>query len=575
MKKNLFFFCLAILMIYCSKKKQPTDTSSSEKIIAIHLLDQTSDEKLEQLSKQLPELATLGVNLLFLEVDYHYDFTSHPELRDPTSVITKSGAQKFKEQCDKNGIRLVPQFQSFGHQSWAETTYSLLTIYPELDLTPGAYPGNKDIYCREWDPYNPRVNQIVFALIDEILEGFNADGLHLGMDEIFLIDSPHAKSTKDKNPAEVFAKVVNDFHDYFATEKKVDLFIWGDRLIDGNIYKYGSWESSLNGTAPAIDLIPKDIIICDWHYEPMETYPSVNMFIDKGFSVLPCSFKKINAVENLIKYSYKNKSPKMLGHLFTTWSFQDAVSTYAPLLKGTSLIQSKKFYDVTYDISLSPTKDTAYIQLKSDLPELTIHYTTDSSTPSTHSKTYTAPIPIYKETTIKALAFEGAQEKGTITSKKINIHKGLAGITTSKSPLTDKYTVLNGIHALHDGIIGSSSFSDGHWAGFDSINMDITISYPIPQKIETIAFHFINDPGNWIYPPVSIEVYSSVDGKDFTKIKTIDIPLRKEKVRYAEIKNLDLSTQYLQIRGINRPIPQDRKNAGKPTWIFIDEIIVR
>jgi len=58
--------------------------------------------------------------------------------------------------------------------------------------------------------------------------------------------------------------------------------MWGDRLIDGKKYDFGEWEASTNGTAAAIDLIPKDIIVCPWHYELRSDYPSIPMFIEKG-----------------------------------------------------------------------------------------------------------------------------------------------------------------------------------------------------------------------------------------------------------------------------------------------------
>ena len=140
-------------------------------------------------------------------------------------------------------------------------------------------------------------------LIDEIVEAFDSDGIHVGMDEVFLLDSEHAPNTKDKDPAMLFAQVINEFHDHFVEEKGLEMFMWGDRLIDGEVYPYGEYESSLNGTAPAVDRIPKDIVICDWHYEPMQSYSSIPMFLEKGFKVLPSSFRKTNAVESLVKCS--------------------------------------------------------------------------------------------------------------------------------------------------------------------------------------------------------------------------------------------------------------------------------
>jgi hypothetical protein len=330
-----------VLLVSCSSPKE-VGPAPGEKWIGLHLLNYTNDSSLQIVARQLPALADRGVNILFLEVDYSYEFQSHPELR-MKKYITRDAAAAFGKACKDAGIRLIPQFQSLGHQSWAEQTFTLLTVYPELDLTPGAFPNNDSIYCREWDPTNPKVNQIVFPLIDEIIEGFGVDGIHLGMDEVFLLTHPKAINTRDKNPAEVYAKVVNEFHDHFTKKKGIELFMWADRLIDGNVYKYGSWEASMNGTAPAVDMIPKDIVLCDWHYEPMEEYGSVKFFIDKGFRVLPCSWKDQKAMRALINYSIELKDPKMLGHMFTTWSrlHPDSIATYKPLVKGTEVIAGR------------------------------------------------------------------------------------------------------------------------------------------------------------------------------------------------------------------------------------------
>jgi hypothetical protein len=112
---------------------------------ALHLINQGSDERLQQLERQLPELAKLGINCLILEMNYSFNFQSHPELRQGGRPITKEGASHFAKSCRQNGIELVPQFQCLGHQSWSKNTGPLLTKYPELDLTPGAFPNNQAI----------------------------------------------------------------------------------------------------------------------------------------------------------------------------------------------------------------------------------------------------------------------------------------------------------------------------------------------------------------------------------------------------------------------------------------------
>ena len=43
---------------------------------------------------------------------------------------------------------------------------------------------------------NPEVNSIIFELLDEIIEAFQADAFHVGMDEVFLLGSELSPSTK-------------------------------------------------------------------------------------------------------------------------------------------------------------------------------------------------------------------------------------------------------------------------------------------------------------------------------------------------------------------------------------------
>jgi hypothetical protein len=344
---SLVFALTIVLPLAAAERDTPKAAKKAEPWRALHLLNYGSDKDLELLGRQIPKLAEMGLNAIILEVNYNFRFQAYPKLRRGSEPITPEGAAKIAGTCRKHGIRLIPQFQCLGHQSWKANTGPLLTVYPEFDLTPGAFPNNKGIYCREWDPRNPKVNEVVFKLMDEILDAFKADAFHVGMDEVFLIGSDKSPSTKGKDPAEVFAKAVKDAHAHLVKKRKVEMLMWGDRLFDAKKYKWGEWEAAKNGTAPAVDLIPKDIIVCPWHYERMEAYPSIPMFLEKGFRVLPASWKKLDASKALIEYSQKQKSPKMLGHLFTTWGAvkKDVLTEYPPMVAGLKLLKHAKVSD--------------------------------------------------------------------------------------------------------------------------------------------------------------------------------------------------------------------------------------
>ena len=342
MRANFFRIALFLLLCALGTPVGAIETKLSKPWRALHLLDYNNDGALETLGQNLENLAKQGVNVIILEVDYNFEFKSHPELRQGTNPITRTGARRFAALCKKHGIRLIPEFQSLGHQSWKGKTFPLLTAYPAFDLTPGAFPNNEGIYCREWDPLNPAVWRIVFQLMDEIIDAFRADAFHAGLDEIFLLGSELSPSTKGKDPGVLFADAVNKLHAHLVRKRHVEMLMWGDRLIDGKKYDLGEWEAATNGTAAAIDLIPKDIIVCPWHYEARETYPSIPIFIDKGFRVLPAGWKDVEATKALIRFSRQQAGPKMLGYMFTTWGVKkDAVVEFPPLVEGLTLLREK------------------------------------------------------------------------------------------------------------------------------------------------------------------------------------------------------------------------------------------
>ena len=329
-----------ILLLFAVYVDAAAKSKHSKPWRAVHLLDYNSDSALDALGQNLETLAKQGINVIVLEIDYNFAFKSHPELRRGTNPITRDGARRFAALCKKLAIRLIPEFQSVGHQSWKAETFPLLTVYPKFDLTPGAFPNNEGIYCREWDVTNPEVWRIVFKLMDEIIDAFQADAMHVGMDEVFLLGSEQSPSTKGKDPAVLFAKAVNEIHGHLVRKRRVEMLMWGDRLIDGTKHDLGEWEASKNGTAPAIDLIPKDIIICPWHYEVRASYPSIPMFIAKGFRVLPAGWKNVDATKALIEYSRSHAGPGMLGYMFTTWGVKkDALIDFVPLVEGLKILK--------------------------------------------------------------------------------------------------------------------------------------------------------------------------------------------------------------------------------------------
>ena len=280
------------------------------------------DDTAQKLIDSIQALSAQGINLIIVEVGYSYQYTSHPELAEEYGLSFEYAREIVKEG-EAAGIDIVPEIACLGHQSWEESTGALLTVYPELDETPGQYPENEGIYCRSWCPLNEKVNPIVFDLIDELMDAFQADAVHVGLDEVFIIGDANCPRCAGKDPGDLFAKQINDLYQHIAVEKGATMFMWSDRLLDGEAMGdvYGEWESSYNGTDTAVDKIPKDIILCDWHYDVLADYPSIEYLAKKGFRLLTASYNNAEAAEAFVQATaaYRKTDADVLGHLYTTW----------------------------------------------------------------------------------------------------------------------------------------------------------------------------------------------------------------------------------------------------------------
>lgn len=267
-------------------------------------------------------LPKAGVNTLVLEFGYQFNFTSRPEFADP-SALGKAEVQQILQACRDVGIELVPQFNCLGHQSWARRTGRLLEKHPEFDESPGKYPDNEGIYCRSYCPLHPRVHEVLFELIDELAAACEAKAFHIGMDEVFILADPDCPRCQGKDPARLFAGEVKTLHAHLQ-EIGCRTWMWGDRFLDGKATGLGKWEASENGTAAAIDLVPKDIVICDWHYD--RAPETAAWFANQGFDVVACPWRKPDvALAQLAQIRAIRSNPdeavarRGLGMLQTTW----------------------------------------------------------------------------------------------------------------------------------------------------------------------------------------------------------------------------------------------------------------
>jgi len=294
------------------------------------------------------ELAPRSVNTLILRVDFNYQYASRPELRDPNG-LSKDDVARLAAACKQNKIRVIPQINLLGHQSWHSQTHRLLQNYPDFDETPWvkmpasyAWPNPDKLYCKSYCPRHPKVHEVVFAIVDELCDAFEADAFHAGLDEVFYIGEDKCPRCTGHDKAELFAGEVKVIRDHL-NQKGRKLWMWGDRLLDGKTTGLGEWEASTNGTDRAIDMIPKDVVICDWHY-PRPDQTAV-YFAMKGLSVVTCPWNNPGTatmqLQDTLKFrerSTRAMKGRFLGMVQTVWSgsesFMDQYYGRRPAVEG-------------------------------------------------------------------------------------------------------------------------------------------------------------------------------------------------------------------------------------------------
>lgn len=266
-------------------------------------------------------------NTLVLEVDYFYEFKSHPEViqkREDRDTLTHEQAVEIADLCRQNGIRLIPAMNLLGHQSADKgaAPAGLLKAYPEFDETPDVESG-KLPYCRSLCPRHLKVETVVFDLIDELADVFKCDAFHVGLDEVVEIGKcPRCKGTSQED---LFAEWTKVLYEHIVKTKKLEMLMWHD-MIRPDLYP------------TAANKLPKDIILCVWLYSPKGThgnieqgrygYRDVTFFLSKGYRVVACPWRLMDATRDLVDFTAAYRTENAKGVLCTNWNKPGLLARY-------------------------------------------------------------------------------------------------------------------------------------------------------------------------------------------------------------------------------------------------------
>jgi hexosaminidase len=127
--------------------------------------------------------------------------------------------------------------------------------------------------------------------------------------------------------------------------------------------------------------------------------------------------------------------------------------------------------------------------------------------------------------------------------------------------------------ALVNGIKASKDYLGKDWIGFSGENFDAVIDLMNPTPIKELRIGFLERHASWIYLPSSMEIWTSLDGKNYKKM---DLP---ETFKIAESMVIHLgehhseTCRFIRLLIKNQGlIPENKPGAGNQAWLFMDEI---
>lgn len=222
--------------------------------------------------------------------------------------------------------------------------------------------------------------------------------------------------------------------------------------------------------------------------------------------------------------------------------------------------------------------DSLEVSLDINLQGVDIFYTLDGSIPDSNALKYTAPITIKNTCKLKAIC----TKDDWITSEPSESVFIKAGYKIEAAHLKNepnkKYKA-EGASSLIDLQKGTTRFSEGHWLGFESQDVEISLDLGTPQLIENIAVSSLEDIGSYIFFPKGMIISSSLDGMKFSDKAKLDIPTSKES-HPTELKTFLTEFDAHQAQFVKIKIqatlynPDWHSAPGAKNWVFVDEVFV-
>lgn len=191
---------------------------------------------------------------------------------------------------------------------------------------------------------------------------------------------------------------------------------------------------------------------------------------------------------------------------------------------------------------------------------------------------YKSPFTIEEKSILRVYSQKGAIKSSVITTDFYKIDPNIK--IELKTKYANQYNA-GGDNALIDGILGTEDFRTGTWQGYWNEDVDAIVDLGKVKTVSNIQVNFLRDQRSWIFLPTNVEIYHSIDGKRFRKIKEWrgPKPINTDEVQITSVETKqNIKAKYIKL-GAKKLGKLPEWHLGFPhdgrSWIFIDEIMIK
>lgn len=241
---------------------------------------------------------------------------THPEWRKNCiqfdngdgSFITQDEMREIVEYCRERGLEVIPEVPTLCHSDY------IVMAHPEIRERLGdTYP---DTYC----PSNPKSYELVFDILDEVIDVFKPSFVNIGHDECYSL--ARCPRCIGKNPTDLYVGDIIKINDYLKA-RNIKSIMWADKFFD-NVYRMDK-DGTIHGFGGTADerwdipyladcagKVPKDVLLFHWYWAYGTPEQEKNI-LDMGYNMMYGNFQA------LLLENYRNRIGAMEGALVSNW----------------------------------------------------------------------------------------------------------------------------------------------------------------------------------------------------------------------------------------------------------------